>query len=203
LRHLNATWRVLAQTVPDSAKTEEVREMEEYLAAMLRQVDSSLLEEWERLKNPAFVAEESQELRPPGAEEAARDITRDPKTFLAMVRTRIFSFLGSWSAEEFDEALDLLAPQPDETDVDWTAIRLRERRETYRQANDRPRLDAEGRNVRHTHVEKTPESWRVEQVLQDLSEHNDWSALFSVDLEASRSRTEPVLRLLRLGEVLA
>jgi hypothetical protein len=40
-------------------------------------------------------------------------------------------------------------------------------------------------------------------VLQDLSEHNDWSALFSVDLEASRSRTEPVLRLLRLGEVLA
>jgi len=203
LRHLNATWRVLAQTVPESAKTEEVREMEEYLAAMLRQVDSSLLEEWERLKNPAFVAVESQELRPPGAEEAARDITRDPKAFLAMVRTRIFSFLGSWSAEEFDEALDLLAPQPDESDLDWSAIRLRERREVYRQANDRPRLDVEGRNVRHTHVEKTPESWRVEQVLQDLSEHNDWSALFAVDLEASRSRGEPVLRLLRFGEMLA
>jgi superfamily II RNA helicase len=199
LRHLNATWRVLAQTVPDSAKTEEVREMEEYLAAMLRQVDSSLLEEWERLKNPAFVAEESQELRPPGAEEAARDITRDPKAFLAMVRTRIFSFLGSWSAEEFEEALDLLASEPDESEQDWTAIRLRERREAFREANDRPRLDAEGRNLRHTHLEKAHDSWRVEQAIQDLSEHNDWSALFSVDLSASRERAEPVMRLLRLA----
>jgi len=199
LRHLNATWRVLAQTVPDSAKTEEVREMEEYLAAMLRQVDSSLLEEWERLKNPAFVAEESQELRPPGAEEAARDITRDPKAFLAMVRTRILSFLGSWNAEEYDEALDLLALEPDESEQEWTAIRLRERREAYREVNDRPRLDAEGRNLRHTHLEKSPDSWRVEQVIQDLSEHNDWSGIFSVDLSASRERAEPVLRLLRLA----
>jgi len=199
LRHLNATWRVLAQTVPESAKTEEVREMEEYLAAMLRQVDSSLLEEWERLKNPAFVAEESQELRPPGAEEAARDITRDPKAFLAMVRTRILSFLGSWNAEEYEEALELLALEPDESEQEWTAIRLRERRESYRDVNDRPRLDAEGRNLRHTHLEKSLDSWRVEQVIQDLLEHNDWSALFSVDLSASRERAEPVLRLLRLA----
>jgi uncharacterized protein YdiU (UPF0061 family) len=145
------------------------------------------------------VAEESQELRPPGAEEAARDITRDPKAFLAMVRTRIFSFLGSWNAEEFEEALDLLAPEPDESEQEWTTIRLRERRDAYREVNDHPRLDAEGRNLRHTHLEKDPGSWRVEQVIQDLFEHNDWSALFSVDLISSRERAEPVMRLLRLA----
>ena len=44
LRHLNSVFKVLAQTVPDAAKTEEVREMELYLSAMLRQVDSSLLD---------------------------------------------------------------------------------------------------------------------------------------------------------------
>ncbi|MEK7781732.1 MAG: DUF3516 domain-containing protein, partial [Verrucomicrobiota bacterium] len=47
LRHLNSVFKVLAQTVPDSAKNEQVREMELYLGTMIRQVDSSLLDEWE------------------------------------------------------------------------------------------------------------------------------------------------------------
>ena len=200
LRHLNSTWRVLAQTVPDSAKTDEVREMEEYLGTLLKQVDSSLLEEWEKLRNPQFVATEQVESRPPGAEEAERDVTRDPKAFLASVRTRIFAFLGAWSADDFEEAAELLGATPDESDRAWDPIRLRERRDTYRIANDRPRLDPEGRNLRHTHVEKTAAAWRVEQVLQDHQEHNDWSCVWEVDLSASRERAEPMLRLLRLGE---
>lgn len=203
LRHLNATWRVLSQTVPESAKSEEVREMEEYLSAMVRQVDSSLQEEWERLKNPSFLAVESEELRPPGAEEAARDITHDPKAFLSSVRTRVFAFLGAWAAEDFEEALELLATPQDEDEQPWTHIRLRERREVYRLSNERPRLDPEGRNLRHTHVEKSGGRWQVEQIVQDYQEHNDWSALFSVDLDASREKGEPMVSLLRLGEITA
>jgi hypothetical protein len=157
LRHLNSVFRVLAQTVPESAKTEEVQEMETYLGAMVRQVDSSLLEEWERLKNPSFQAEATDELRPPGAEEAARDITRDEKSFLALVRTRIFSFLRLWSLEENEEALEMLAPLP-ETDH-WTIFTLRERWETFRADHGTLRLDAEGRNVRHTQVSKAAGTW--------------------------------------------
>src|SRR5208282_3485529 len=52
LRHLNSVYKVLAQTVPDQAKTDPVREMELYLGTMLRQVDSSLLDEWEKLRDP-------------------------------------------------------------------------------------------------------------------------------------------------------
>ena len=48
LRHLNSVFKVLAQTVPDSAKNDQVREMELYLGTMIRQVDSSLLDEWEK-----------------------------------------------------------------------------------------------------------------------------------------------------------
>src|SRR5438045_989528 len=75
LRHLNSVFKVLAQTVPDSAKNDTVREMELYLSTIIRQVDSSLLDEWEKMRDPNYHAAASKEVRPPGAEEAANDIT--------------------------------------------------------------------------------------------------------------------------------
>src|SRR6185436_9386540 len=87
LRHLHSVFKVLAQTVPDQAKTDPVREMELYLGTMIRQVDSSLLDEWERMREPSYDPAESKEVRPPGAEAAARDITRDAKGFTAALRT--------------------------------------------------------------------------------------------------------------------
>ena len=51
------TWptrtRRCAQTVPDEAKTEELADLIEWLGEIVRQVDSSLLDEWERLRNPS------------------------------------------------------------------------------------------------------------------------------------------------------
>jgi hypothetical protein len=82
LRHLSSVYKVLAQTVPDTAKDDAVREMELYLATLLRQIDSSLLEEWEKMRDPNYRPRgEQREVRPPGADEAAADITRDWKAF--------------------------------------------------------------------------------------------------------------------------
>ena len=78
LRHLGSVYKVLRQTVPDGSKSDAVIEMELYLRDMLRQVDSSLLDEWERMRDshPDHWAPEAQEeLKPPGQEEAF-DITR-------------------------------------------------------------------------------------------------------------------------------
>jgi hypothetical protein len=90
-----------AQTVPDAAKNDTLREMELYLGTMIRQVDSSLLDEWEKMRDPSYQRTEAKEVRPPGAEEAAADVTRDTKAFTASIRYRIFSFLralaiGDW-----------------------------------------------------------------------------------------------------------
>jgi hypothetical protein len=57
LRHISSVHKVIAHTVPDAAKTEQVREMEIYLNQMIRQVDSSLIEEWERMRNPNYQAQ--------------------------------------------------------------------------------------------------------------------------------------------------
>jgi len=55
--------------------------------------------------------------------------------------------------------------------------------------------------VRHTYVvpSEDKKSWRVQQMLVDPEEHNDWVAEFDVDLPASRTSGEPVLSLRRLG----
>ena len=69
-----------------TAKNDQVGEMELYLATMIRQVDSSLLDEWEKMRDPNYQVAASKEVRPPGAEEAANDITRDVKAFTAAIR---------------------------------------------------------------------------------------------------------------------
>jgi hypothetical protein len=206
LRHLSSVYKVLSQTVPDMAKTGEVLEMEEYLHTLLRNVDSSLADEWERMKDPNYRPFEAQirrgqELRPPGAAEAEADCTRDTKRFTAAIRTRVFTFLRAWSIGDFAAALSAIDVHTDDLDEAWTPERLQGVLEGYRAEHGQLRLDPEARNLRHTHISPAPEAekWRVEQVLVDPEMHNDWVADFEVDLAASREARQPVLRLTRIG----
>ncbi len=52
LRYLADAYKALRQTVPDEAKTEELTDLIEWLGELIRQVDSSLVDEWEKLTNP-------------------------------------------------------------------------------------------------------------------------------------------------------
>lgn len=201
LRHLNSVFKVLAQTVPDAAKTEPVREMELYLATMIRQVDSSLLDEWEKMRNPSFEKVETKEVRPPGAEEAAQDITRDSKAFTAAIRNRIFSFLRGLVIADYEQALTHLSSSNDLEGQPWTAARLAQLLETYHADHDHICLDPNARNIRHTYVVPAEDkmTWKVQQMLVDPQEHNDWVAEFEVNIPESRKCAEPVLRFTRLG----
>lgn len=51
LRTINDVYKVLVKTVPVSFKNEDLLEIETELALMIRSVDSSLLDEWTRLKS--------------------------------------------------------------------------------------------------------------------------------------------------------
>ena len=226
LRHLNRVYKVLAQNVPDAAKNDQIREMELYLGSMIRQVDSSLLDEWEKMRNPNFQRAETKEVRPPGAEEAALDITRDTKAFTAAIRNRIFVFLRGLVVADYEAALGSLSegrvPQAPETDSvtqsqrlaeivppkdaeghPWTADRLRAAVEAYELEHERICLDTNARNARHTYVTPSDDlkSWRVQQMLVDPEEDNDWVAEFEVDLVQSRALGEPFLRLRRIGSL--
>jgi superfamily II DNA/RNA helicase len=223
LRHLNGVYKALGQTVPDSFKSDEVREMELYLRTMLRQVDSSLEDEWERMRDPGYVPLRAAggvgiRTKPPGAEDALDDVTRDAKAFTAAIRNRAFTFLRAWSIGDHAAALAALEGHVPPTgtrgegaiaadspivpaDPAWSIERLRDRLEAYRTEHERLRLDPEARNLRHTHVAAgdDPRTWRVQQMLVDPEMTNDWVAEFSVDLAASREARGPVMRLVHLG----
>ena len=48
---------------------------------------------------------------------------------------------------------------------------------------------------------KDKKTWRVQQVLVDPDEHNDWMAEFEIDIAASRAAEEPVLQLRSIGAI--
>jgi superfamily II RNA helicase len=202
LRHLNSVFKVLAQTVPDAAKNDQVREMELYLGTTIRQVDSSLLDEWEKMRDPNYRPGEVKEARPPGA-EAAADITRDVKGFTAAIRNRIFTFLRGVAMGDYEPAIAGLNSTVDGEDQPWTSTRLQQLMETYHADHEHICLDPNARNARHTYVlpSEDKKTWRVQQMLVDPEEHNDWVAEFEVDLAGSRSLGEPMIRLRRMGSL--
>jgi superfamily II RNA helicase len=197
LRHLSQTWKVLAQTVPDAAKTDEVIEMEVYFRELIRGIDSSLLEEWERLRNPAFVAVET-------AEQPARpsnfDLTRDVAAFRRLVRAGILGFLQDVAAGDWELAAARVQPAAtgpvlESETASPGARRIETAFRPYFEARERFRLDPEGRAAKHTHWEETTaEEWRVVQTLADPGDTNDWAAEFVVSLGESRAEQRAVLR---------
>jgi hypothetical protein len=201
LRHLNSVYKVLAQTVPDVVKTETMHEMEFYLRDMLRQVDSSLLEEWERMRDASFEpAEAGPAMRPPRPEEPP-DVTRDAKAFTAAIRARAFAFLRAWSIRDDAAALAFLDASVDGDGAAWTAERFKAAREDHATEHKALRLDPEARNLRHTSVQASDDgtSWRVQQMLIDTEGLNDWIMELDVDLASSRAAEAPVIQLVRLG----
>ena len=203
LRHLNSVFKVLAQTVPDTAKNDTVRDMELYLGTMIRQIDSSLLEEWEKMRDPTYRAAETKELRPRGAEAAALDVTRDTKAFTAAIRNRIFSFLRALLNGDFEHAIANLDSPQSSNGQTWTAARLEQALDGFYAEHERICLDPNARNARHTYVTPSEDkrSWRVQQMLVDPEEDNDWVAEFELDLAQSREKAEPVLRLRSIGSL--
>ncbi len=209
LRHLHSVYKTLKQTVPDTAKNQTLREMELYLGTLIRAVDSSLLDEWEQMRDPDYerrVAAERAAItgetpRPPAADAAAPD----SEAFLAAVRHRVFTFLRAWAGQDFKAALAVQAPATATASAaagpEWTAEQLAQAWERYRAEHERLLLTPQARNHRHTHVTPAEDRplWRVQQMLVDPHGHNDWVAEFEVDLPASREAAEPTLRLLRLG----
>jgi superfamily II RNA helicase len=192
LRHLSSVYKVLSQTVPDTFKTEAVQEMEAWLAGILRGTDSSLMDEWERLRNPEWQPAEEKP-------EEAPDITRNRREFTALIRTEIFRFLRGLVIGDYRLALTALGPQP----APWTAETLAHTMEPYYDEHDRLLLDNEARNGRYTFVEPAEDqkTWKVSQVLVDLDAHNDWQAVFTVDLVKAREDGKPALVLISLGPV--
>ncbi len=176
LRHLNSVYKVLRQTVPDAAKNDQLREMELYLGTMIRAVDSSLLDEWEQMRDPDYerriAAERAAitgvDLKPPGAEDAAADITRDAKAFTAAIRNRIFTFLRGLVIGDYEAALESLGvaqlSQPAVSPTSPSAAPG----ESKESPGLEPRADSEIRDTADLEVCATEHPWSAARLKQAM-----------------------------------
>jgi superfamily II RNA helicase len=191
LRHLSEVYKVLSQTVPPMSKTEELVEAEEYLGDILRSVDSSLLDEWEKLKNPDYVPEAE---RPPEQRKHVA-YTRNRPAFTRALRNAVFTLVKAFAHEDTSAIMSLIEPS-DPHGQPWNPPRLQGVFNAYFATHDRIRLDPEARAAKHTRIDdETPRRWHIEQILVDPDEHNDWSLRLLVDLDRSDAEERPVLLL--------
>ncbi len=203
LRYLTDCYRAMRQTVPEACKTEEVLEIEDWLGAELRRVDASLIEEWERL-------ESGETTRPDEEDEesdAAADITRDVRSFRALVRNGIFRLVQALSTrkyERFVDSLETLANDDEKLPRDlegelWSPERLAEGMAPYWEEYDAMLTDGDARSMARLHIDDGEEGrWKVRQTLSDPDENHEWALMLEVNLAQSREKNRAVVSLVAL-----
>ncbi|MDH4143822.1 MAG: DUF3516 domain-containing protein [Acidimicrobiia bacterium] len=180
LRYLSDTYKALVQTVPMDLATDELDELIDWLGANVRNVDSSLIDEWERLANPEAL-EGPDPLPPPPS-----DITTNRRAFRVMVRNQVFSWVRQLARRDHRDLPELSGG--------WSAAL-----EAYWEQYDEIRVDAEARGAAYFHLDEAPEAWTVRQTLLDPEGHGDWHLRARVDLVASRAEDRPVITVDALG----
>lgn len=118
LRYLTDVYRNLRQVVPLAAQTETFTEIVEWLGKLVRSVDSSLLDEWERLESLAAGESAGADADDaPGETPAAElafgvdadgrvDFRRNPAALLASWRRSIYQILDALAVDNPDRAAE-------------------------------------------------------------------------------------------------
>lgn len=190
LRHLSEVYKILAQTVPPSHKTTELEEAEHFFRSMIRSTDSSLLDEWEKLKNPSKDSANN-----PPIEAKPIPYTRNKAALIRDVRSAILSFIKLLSLGRQEEAVNSI-----KTDV--TSSELRAILEEFHHTHGLILLDPEARNKKHTHIQELPEKgiWKISQTLVDQEGLNDHLAYFELHLQATEQKKSPALHFFSIGQ---
>jgi hypothetical protein len=198
LRYLSDAYKGLVQNVPEDAKTDEVFDLTEWLGETVRQVDSSLLDEWEQLRHPEDLAAEAAGVAVPvigvGAGPLAEPgrVTSNVRAFRVMVRNELFRWV-ELLARGADEAL-----VEREGSGDWTAGSLAAAVTPYWDEHESIGIGAAARGPALLTVEEGPEAWTVTQVLDDPAGDHDWVVRARVRLDASDEEGRAVADLVAI-----
>ncbi len=191
LRYLTDAYRALRSGVPDGARTEGLADIVEWLGALVRQTDSSLLDEWEQLTAGGGGD-------PAGAGRPAEPdtLSGNVRAFTILIRNALFRRVELAALRRADELGEVDAA------AGWDVERWRDALGRYFAEYDRIGTGAEARSaglVQVDHGEPGGRMWRVRQVLDDPAGDRDWGITAEIDLDASDAAGEPVLRVVDVG----
>jgi hypothetical protein len=189
LRYLSDAFKALRSGVPAAARTEEVTDLVEWLGELVRQVDSSLLDEWEQLTSP----EQPHDV-PVAVPARPRPLTGNERAFTAMVRNALFRRVELIALRRWYDLGQL------DADSGWNADRWEEVVRGYFAEHGSLNTGGDARGPALLIWDKSePGLWRVRQILDDPEGHYDWGFDVEVDLEASDEAGTAVLRLIEAG----
>lgn len=190
LRYLSDAFKALRSGVPATARTEELTDIVEWLGELVRQVDSSLLDEWEQLTSP------DQPLDAPVTVPARpRPLTGNERAFTAMVRNALFRRVELFARGRWDELGAL------EGRSGFTAQRWQEVGDEYYAEHDDVGTGADARGPALLIIDRQKDVWRVRQILDDPAGDHDWGFDVEVDLEASDEEGAAVLQVVGAGRM--
>ena len=179
LRYLSDAYRALDQTVPDDAYDDELEDLVEWLGELVRQVDSSLVDEWADLVAP--VDAQSESVVPP----APKSVVTNDRAFTVLVRNAMWRRV-QLAALERDAELEALDP-----DVGWPSVL-----DDFYDEYEAIEVDAAARAPQHCRVDVAREQtgfWDVEQSIVDSAGDMAWRIRAAVDLNESAKAGEAVL----------
>ncbi|MDQ1288630.1 MAG: hypothetical protein QG622_2196 [Actinomycetota bacterium] len=194
LRYLADTYKALRQTVPDEARTEDLEDLTEWLGELVRQVDSSLIDEWEALRDPG---EDRGDAGRRAADAGPPPVTANHRAFRVLVRNAMFRRVELAALGRYAELGELDAANGWDEDAWADAV------EDYFDAHAEIGTGPDARGPRLLIVETAPEGrpgvWLVRQVLDDPDHDHDWSIVAEVDLAASDEAGQAVIRVTAVG----
>jgi hypothetical protein len=182
LRYLTDAWRTLDRSLPDDVYTDALEDVVEWLGALIRATDATLLDEWTRLAGRPVhdhLAPTAPDARP-----------FPPAAWRTAVRTAAFG----WVELLATRAYPALAERSG-----WTADDLHAAMAPYWLEYDHIVIDAEARAATHFDVVEEPGRWVVTQRLTDPAGDGEWHFVAAVDLARAEAEGAPTLQLATLG----
>nr|WP_282439142.1 DUF3516 domain-containing protein [Corynebacterium kefirresidentii] len=193
LRYLTDAWRTLKQSIPDEYNTPELEDIVIWLGELIRQVDSSLVDEWAQMAGEdSPIDQDTVDRELAFGVEDPSALTANRRAFTIMVRNYMFRLVQLFALEKEDrlaELLDYLDEVPD-----FGAI-LDDYFDEYDDIDSGP----EARGPEFFRLGDTDSrAWSVRQIIKDPDGDHAYQFVATVDLDASDEAGEVRLSDLRV-----
>ncbi len=189
LRYLSDAYRVLSRTVPEDKLNDYLRDVVAWLGFLVRTVDSSLVDEWERGGTAVEAA-------PP---VSADEVVHDRHGLQVLVRNALFRRVRLFSLGRVDELGRL------DFSHGWGEPRWQAALEAFFEEHTGVSTDADARSSAFLAIDESDEKaghvWHVQQTFKDFEDDHDFAIRADVDLDASQEEGEVVFSAFDVGFV--